>query len=47
MTDDIQWEPKYTAPPEPDIKELRAQERARRLAWQATRFEQLKEAVRA
>lgn len=46
MEADIQWAPHLQAPPEPDIKELRAQERARRLAWQANRFDELKEMLR-
>jgi hypothetical protein len=42
----IVWEPHLRPPAVPSDDELRAQERARRRAWQAARFEQLREQLR-
>jgi hypothetical protein len=42
----IVWEAHLQAPEVPSDEELRAQERERRLAWQAGRFAQLKEMLR-
>lgn len=42
----ITWEPHLEQPVLPSDEELREQERERKRAWQAQRFEQLREMLR-